>query len=136
MSTNSRAGFLLDCRTTVAGVDQNPAELAHVQSDRVALGELLVKIDEGIVRQNLHQSQYQTVTREVEAAVVQARELLLRIKNAIRAVYGLRSEKLPEFGLPVRRVTRRSPESKKKPAEAGPTQPQPAASETDGAIQK
>lgn len=136
MATNSRADLLQECRTTLAGVDKNAGELAHVQGDRTALGELVVKIDEGVARQNSLLYQYQQATRDVEDAVDQSRELLTRIKNAIRAFYGLRSEKLQEFGLVVRRFVRKSTESKKKPAEAGPTQPQPATPETDGAIQK
>ncbi|MFL6200104.1 MAG: hypothetical protein ACJ76J_13070 [Thermoanaerobaculia bacterium] len=136
MATNSRAGFLQDCRTTMAGVDQNTADLAHVQTDRATLGELVVKIDEGIMRQNFHLGQAQQATRDVEDAVRQSRDLLVRLKNAIRAFYGLRSEKLQEFGLVVRRFVRKSVESKKKPSGVGPTQPPTAASETDGTIQK
>lgn len=135
MSTNSRAGFLHECREVMAGVDLNTDDLAHVLSDRVMLGEVVVQIDNGIARQNLHQSQYQTATRDVEDAMAQGRELLVRIKNAIRATYGLRNEKLQEFGLTVRRFARRF-KGETTPTEAGPTQPQPAPSETDGAIQK
>lgn len=135
MATNSRAGFLHECRTTMAGVDQNADQLTHVLNDREQLGDLVVTIDAAIVRQNYSLAQYQQATRDVEDAVRQSREMLTRIKNGVRAFYGLRSEKLQEFGMTVRRfVVRTVP--KEKPPETSLTPSPAAASETDGTIQK
>ena len=115
-------------------MDQNVDQLLHVQGDRAQLADQGTLIDAGIVKQSYFLSQYQQATRDVEDAQRLGRELLTRIKNAIRAFYGLRSEKLQEFGLTVRRFVRRLP--KEKPPETSLTPSPAAASETDGAIQK
>ena len=63
----------------------------------------------------------------------------MKIRNFIRAIYGMESEKLVEFQMRPRRSVRISKESKgakKMPSEAGPTLPPTAAPETDGTIQK
>ena len=136
MATTSRNGFLGECRATIGVVEVNAAEIPEAQEDRALLTEVVGKIEEADHRQKHHKFQFQQATRDLEQLVFQARDLLLRLKNKIRGRYGMAAEKLAEYGLNPRRPSRLTAVTKKKPAEVGPTQPQPAPSETDGAIQK
>ena len=129
MATNSRADLLTECRTITATVLVNAPDLEHAQEDRVQLTSTADLIDLAIIRQKYHKSQFQQASRDLEILMLRARDLLLRLKNAIRAQYGMASEKLAEFGLNPRR-------SAKKPSGEGPTLPETVASETDGTTQK
>ncbi|HEX6863031.1 MAG TPA: hypothetical protein VF414_09465 [Thermoanaerobaculia bacterium] len=135
MATTSQADYVAEWRFTIARVDANAVELAPAQNDRVQLEAVLVRVEEAKQRQKFHQFQFQQASRDLDAAIAEGRVLHTKIRNFIRAIFGLLSEKLVEFKLkPRRRATGES--KKKKPAEVGPTQPQPATPETDGAIQK
>ena len=135
MATTSQADYVAEWRFTIARVDANAVELAPAQNDRVQLEAVLVRVEEAKQRQKLHQFQFQQASRDLDVAIAEGRVLHTKIRNFIRAIFGLTAEKLVEFKIQPRRA-RVSKESKKKPAEAGPTQPQPAPSETDGTIGK
>ncbi len=129
MATTSQADFVTDWRFTITGVDANPGDLAAAQEDRLRLGSVLLNAEEAKQRQKYHQAKFQQATRDLEDAIDEGRVLHTQIRNYIRAVYGLTSEKLVEFKLKPRR-------SKKKPSQTGPTPTETAAPETDGTIQK
>ena len=135
MATTSQTDFISEWRFTIATVDANAVELAPAQNDRVQLEAVLAKTEEARQRQSFHLFQYQQATRDLEAGLAEGRALHTKVRNFIRAIYGLSSEKLVEFKLRPRRA-RVSKESKKKPSDAGPTPPPTAAPETDGTIQK
>ena len=140
MSTTSRAGLLGECRTTITVVELNAADLEHAQEDRDLLAATVAKIDEADVRQKHHKFQFQQASRDLEQLTLLARDLLLRLKNAVRAQYGMAAEKLAEFGLNPRRSKPRAAviptETVKKPPETGPNPPQTADSGTESTIQK
>lgn len=139
MATNSRADLLKECRTTIAVVQLNAADLEHAQQDRQRLADAVASIEEADVRQKHHKSQFQQASRDLDQLTSLARDLLLRLKNVVRGKYGTAAEKLAEFGLNPRRLGRRAPvttEAMKKPPEAGPIPPQTADSETEATIQK
>ena len=67
----------------------------------------------------------QQATRDLEKAMADTRELITRLRNGIRTKYGLRSEKMTEFGMQPRRApVRKTKEVKEKPAPV--PQPVPA----------
>lgn len=138
MATTSQADFVAEWRYTIARVDANPVDMAPAQNDRVQLEAVVVRVEEAKQRQKFHQFQFQQASRDLEAAIAEGRVLHTKIRTFVRAIYGLVSEKLVEFKLQPRRAAARAAteSKKKKPAEEGPTQPQPATPETDGAIQK
>jgi hypothetical protein len=130
MATTSQADFVTDWRFTITGVDANAVDLAAAREDRVSLEGVLVSAEEAKQRQKYHQAQFQQATRDLELAIDDGRALHTKIRNFIRAVYGLSSEKLVEFKLKPRR------KSKKKPSQPDPNPTETAAPETDGTIQK
>lgn len=129
MATTSQADFVAEWRFTITRVDANPEDLAPAQADRARLENALMNVEEAKQRQKFHQSQFQQATRDLEAAIAEGRVLHTKIRNFIRAIFGLTAEKLVEFKIQPRR-------SKKKPPQPGPTPPETAAPETDGTIQK
>ena len=136
MATTSKADFVAEWRYTIGKVDANAVELAPAQNDRVQLEAVVVRVEEAKQRQKFHQFQFQQASRDLDAAIAEGRVLHTKIRTFVRAIYGLVSEKLVEFKLQPRRPRATSESKKEKPAGEGPTQPQPAPSETDGAIQK
>jgi len=138
MATGSRADLLKECRTTVTVVQLNAEDLDHAQADRVLLAGYVAQIEDADVRQKHHKFQFQQASRDLERLAALARDLLLRLKNAVRAKYGMSSEKLAEFGLNPRRP-RNNPDPvnpTETPSEAGPTPPQTAHSGTASTTQK
>lgn len=140
MATSSRAGYLQECRTIIAVVEVNAADLPDAQTDRAVLTQVVSDTDDAIVRQKYHKGEFQQATRDLEKLRQQGIDYLLRLKNAVRARYGTRSEKLAAFGLNPRRNTVRvaptqpppedSKQETKKPSETGLTPPQTADSGT------
>jgi hypothetical protein len=139
MATTSQADFVAEWRFTINQVDANATDLAPAQNDRVQLEAVVVRVEEAKQRQKFHQFQFQQASRDLDVAIAEGRVLHTKIRTFVRAIYGLVSEKLVEFKLKPRRAARATSESKsrkEKPAGEGPTQPQPATPETEGAIQK
>lgn len=139
MATSSRAGLLDECRVTLNVMEVHDADFEHVQEDRDLLAATVASIDEADLRQKHHKGQFQQSSRDLDKLTTLARDLILRLKNSVRARYGNSAEKLAEFGLNPRRPVRSAKSTKedvKKPPETGPTPPQTADSGTDGTIQK
>lgn len=140
MATSSRAGLLDECRVTLGVMDVHDAVFEHVKEDRDLLAATVAKIDEADVRQKHHKGQFQQASRDLEQHTSLARDLILRLKNSVRARYGNSAEKLAEFGLNPRRRVRsaqtKKKEDVKKPPETEPNPPQTADSGTEATIQK
>jgi hypothetical protein len=139
MATSSRAGLLDECRVTLNVMDVHGADFEHVQADRDLLAATVAKIDEADLRQKHHKGQFQQASRDLDQLTLLARDMILRLKNSVRARYGNSAEKLAEFGLNPRRSVRGAKSTKedvKKPPETGPIPPQTADSGTESTIQK
>lgn len=104
-------------------VQANSADLAHLEETRLELAGAMDVAKAASVRQDTVRSLFQQSTRDLEKAMADTRELITRLRNGIRTKYGLRSEKMTEFGMQPRRAPVRKPkEAKEKPAPV----PQPA----------
>ena len=101
-------------------VQVNNAELAHLQEARSQLSANMDVARAASVRQDTAKALVQQATRDLEKSMVDTRELITRLRNGIRTQYGLRSEKLTEFGMQPRRAPVRKAKTKPAPV------PQPA----------
>src|SRR5262245_50993940 len=99
MATGSRAGLLAECRTTINVMEMHAADFEHAKADRDLLAATAAKIGDADIRQRHHKGQFQQASRDLEEHTTLARDLLLRLKNAVRSRYGTAGEKLTEFGL-------------------------------------
>jgi DNA-binding protein H-NS len=102
-------------------IQANSTDLAHLEETRLQLVGALDVAKAASVRQDTVKALVQQATRDLEKAMADAQELVTRLRNGIRTKYGLRSEKLTEFGMQPRRAPGKKA-AKVKPAPV----PQPA----------
>lgn len=101
-------------------VQANSADLAHLEETRLQLATSMDVARTVSVRQDTAKALVQQATRDLEKSMADTQELITRLRNGVRTKYGLRSEKLTEFGMQPRRTPVRK--AKEKPAPV----PQPA----------
>jgi len=121
----SVADFIKTTEHLLTTIVVNAADLAHLEPTREKLGTALDGVKVAIVRQTTTRAQAQQASRDLDAALIEVRDLSTRLRNGIRAQYGVKAEKLTEFGLQPRRppFTR---VSKKKAPETAPPSTAPA----------
>jgi hypothetical protein len=92
--------------------------LPLLQTEREQLQAAVVKARELSKRQDAERAVAQQTTKELQAVMLNGRELSLRLRNGVTAVLGPKNEKLVEYGLrPQRRRTRsKEGDETKKPA--------------------
>lgn len=127
MPNNSFGERMKHWKGLVAGSKANATDLEVVSGYTNRLDELLPLTEQANARQMQAQAEFQQSTRDQEALVEEALELANRIRSGVRTIYGVRSEKLVEFGLKPQRKRGRL-KSRKKPVEASA----PAESESGG----
>jgi hypothetical protein len=115
MPANSFGERMKHWEGLVAGSKANSTDLEIVRGYTTRLDELIPLTKQANTRQLLAQAEFQQSTRDQEALVEEARELANRIRNGVRTLYGVRSEKLVEFGLKPQR--KRGRLKRKKPLE-------------------
>lgn len=101
-------------------IQANSTDLAHLEDTRSQLAGALDVAKAASVRQDTVKSLFQQATRDLDKAMADAQELITRLRNGIRTKYGLRSEKLTEFGMQPRRFAGKRVKAKPAPV------PQPA----------
>jgi hypothetical protein len=113
---NSYAGTTDAWERLLVATQENLEQLPSVEPHRSALEKHLQATKTVKARQDSHTAARQEATQELRAMIGQGRELVIRLRGAIRAELGPRSERLVQFGIaPIRKRTRR-----RKPEEPGP----------------
>ncbi|HVR98450.1 MAG TPA: hypothetical protein VMW27_17685 [Thermoanaerobaculia bacterium] len=77
----------------------NRGELGHLEVLRSRLAALLSEAQEVTREQAALLARRQEVTREIQAAMSDGERLATVLRLSVKAHYGIRSEKLTEFGL-------------------------------------
>ena len=85
-----------------------------------------------LAQQALLRSQLQQATRDLDDFMANGKEAYSRLRRVVKGRYGLRSEKLAEFGLQPLRPAQRA--IKEKPPESGQTPTQAATPATESSI--
>lgn len=104
------------------------AELAYLETQREKLSGLLDQAVEITHQQNALTAQKQELSKQLQTIMIEGRRTATVLRKSIAAHYGVRSEKLAEFGLQPFRGRPFAPR-KKKPA----AQPQPETPGSAGA---
>lgn len=105
-------------------VETNQTALSFLEPQRSQLASVLDRAKDASVRQDAFKAQFQQATRDLEKALSEGGDLATRLRNGIRTQYGLRSEKLAEFGLqPRRKPQKAKPEPAPTPATPVATKP-------------
>ena len=124
MPNTSFADVMTEADVLLVKVQANAADLAHLETNRSRLAAALEGAKEASIRQAASKAQVQQATRDLEGFLSELKEQVTRMRNGIRHQYGLKSEKLVEFGLQPRRKPQRSKENG--PAPTPPPTPAPA----------
>lgn len=116
---NSYADIIRDWEQLLTSARENTETLPSIEIHRLALEQHLEATKATKARQDSHTASRQQATQDLRTMITLGRELAIRLRGAIRADVGPKSELLVQYGLvPLRRRTRR--------AAAAPTpEPQP-----------
>lgn len=107
MPNDSYAEILKNGEQLVVTVRANAAELQSLIGFNTQLEGLLPQVREALVIQATAQAELQQATRNLEARVKEAKEMMTRLRAGVKSTYGYRAEKLVEFGLkPLRKRPR------------------------------
>lgn len=130
--SSSIADLIKAWEMLLVALDANAPELAYLDEYRAQLAGAWEGVKTAVARQAVHKALSQQATRDIEVNLEVGREMASRLRSGIRIRYGIKAEKLAEFGIQPRRpVDRSKSEAKKKPSEMGPNPAQTAAPVTD-----
>lgn len=119
----TQAGKLGEWQRLLEPLVANGTDLAHLQVSRDKLAALTAQGAALAREQAVHQASRQQVTRRLQTILVDGDRLVSLLRQALREHYGIRSEKLAEFGL---QPFRGRPRVRRPPVEAPePQQPTP-----------
>jgi hypothetical protein len=93
----------------------NAADFPHLEGHRARLAELLTQVHSLGNQQAALTASKQEVTKQLQAAVTEARTVSAFLRAGVREKYGKDAEKMVEFGLRVFRGNRRPEEETKPP---------------------
>lgn len=124
----SRADIVIRWEKLVAAFRANPEAAVNVEPLLQELETLGTEIRTLSIQQSAQTAAVQQTAQDIEERVARGTLLATRLRNAARAFYGTRTEKVIEFGVrPFRKPVRR-PEGRQKIV-AVPAEPEKAAKE-------
>jgi len=127
MAKDKRVGRLQRLR---ARVNSNREELQHLEPTLTRFEGVLGQLEEAADRQAAHTAIKQEASQDFQTFLAEAERLATILLLSVKQHYGIRAEKLAEFGLkPFRGRPRNEPEPE--PPAPGPELAAPATTETD-----
>jgi hypothetical protein len=133
MPKQSFAGVMDEWGKLLAAVTANQSDLQYIDGYRQQLEAEMVGARAASIRQSASQAEAQQASRDLEGFLTRGQDLANRVRAGIRARYGIKGEKLKEFGLKVFRGRKKSSSEKK--SSAGPP-PGSRPAETKAALQE
>lgn len=128
MPNTSFADYVVQWEKLLKSLEANQTDLPFLADLRSQLARVVDGLKAATVLQDMYRSQSQQTTRDMEGFLEEGRDFATRLRNGVRAQYGLRGEKLLEFDLQPRRrqlKAKTKPKSKKKKPDPV-VQPDPA----------
>lgn len=118
-------GKLGDLERLSSSLAANSAEIPHLEVSRNQLGTLLTQAREAADLQAMHTAAKQEASQKYQTALAEGMRLANVLRLALKHHYGIRSEKLANFGLqPFRgRPRKTKPAPEEPPALPPPVQP-------------
>lgn len=115
------AGVLGEWQKLTVPLTANAAELPHLEGSRTKLQGLTAEAVELIKQQKAFTAGKQEATQRLKVVITEGQRLATILRLAVKEHYGIRSEKLAEFGV----QPFRGRKEKETPAEPGTPQPAP-----------
>jgi hypothetical protein len=135
MPKNSQADILTDWETLLKRVASNAGDLPNIEIYSAPLAQLLDTAKNGLALSKAHKATKQEGTQDFKSLVRAGKDAATKLRAAVKAHFGPRSERLVEFGIQPLRPRKRNPGSlvseKPKtvePPSASPSDPAPKAS--------
>jgi hypothetical protein len=124
-------GRLGNLQRLLARLSSNRDELQHIEPSRVRCEELFARMQEAADRQALHTAGKQEASQQLKTFLAEAERLATILQLAVKQHYGIRSEKLADFGLKPFRGRPRKTRSTPEPKPPAPELATPTAAATD-----
>ena len=116
MPGTSFADTVVDWDKLLAAWIANLSDLPNMDPQRIELETLHREIRELGIKRDAQQAIVQQITQDIQERIKRGRPIVTRLRAAVTARYGTRSEKLVEFSMkPFRPRTRKADASKKSP---------------------
>jgi hypothetical protein len=126
---STQKGRLEEWERLIQRMAANAQELTHLEATRARLEAMLTEAREAAARQAVHTAGKQEASQKLKVLQVEGERLANLLRGAVKQHFGIRSEKLAEFGLkPFRGRNKKQTEPglKPKPAPAPPPSATPA----------
>ncbi len=121
------AGMQGDWSQLVRSLEANVAELGHLEVSRIKLRGFLAQAEEINNQQKALTASKQEASRQLKLIMTEGQRLSNALRTMLREHYGIRAEKLAEFGLqPFRGRTRKARTAPTEPTTPAPTPTDPA----------
>lgn len=125
---SSYADVVLNWEGLLTAVLENAQFLPNVEPHRAAMEKHLAAMKVVKARQDAHTAGRQEATQELRSMLAEGRDLATRLRGAVKADLGPRTERLVHFGIaPTRKRTRKVKPAEVKPPVEEPETPKPAA---------
>ncbi len=123
---SSHADFQTDWEGLVTAAQENAANLPTAEPHRVVMEGILGDFKTTKALQNTHRAGKQKATQDLKDILTRGKEMAVRLRGAIKADLGLKTEELVHYGiLPVRPRARRAVAPTPTPATTPPPAPAP-----------
>ena len=111
----------------LARLNGNREELQHLEASRTRFEAMLAQLQEAADRQAVHTAAKQEASQQLQAILTEVERLATVLRLAVKQHYGIRAEKLAEFGLqPFRGRTRTAPVAEPQSPSPSPEGSKPA----------
>ena len=94
------AGVMGDLGQLITALTANAAELPHLEGTRAKIEKILADAQEAAKRQAALVASKQEASKEIRKLLDEGRRLATAARGLLKEQYGIRSEKLAEFGVP------------------------------------
>jgi hypothetical protein len=95
----TQRGKLGELERLVTALANNSDDLPQLQGSRITLEELLDQARAAFSNQAAHTAAKQTASRQLEVSLTEGMRLATVLRGAVKSHYGIRAEKLAEFGI-------------------------------------
>ena len=124
MKETTNAGKMGYLQSFLGSLEANAPELAHLEASRLKLAALVGLLREAELRQSALKASRQEASKELERLFSEALRLATVLRFAVKEHYGIRAEKVAEFG--VQPFRGRAPRGSKSKPQAPAPQTNPA----------
>lgn len=99
-SETTYSGILGEWQRLLDAMGANTTDLPHLEASRAIFVEYLNQTQAQLRRQAALVSEKQQASQDIKTMISSGKRLATMLRQGIRQYYGIRSEKLAEFGIP------------------------------------